>query len=180
MKNLTRFASVMSILLFFVSCVPTSVKKVTLVNDFNKEDAQYVLSEGDNTITGQSFLKTRGGEVKTCSGSRVSLVPVNDYSTERMRHIYGSNFSGYTSYYNAKKIEFSNNNPGYFRLKRDTVCDAQGNFEFKNVPDGSYYITTSVVWEVPNQYSTSFEGGALMKKVTVSGGEEKKVYVLGN
>jgi hypothetical protein len=57
---------------------------------------------------------------------------------------------------------------------RQTTCDAQGYFAFDHVPDGSFYVAAEVVWKA-NGNSFIYEGGALMKPVTLKGGESTKL-----
>ncbi|MCG9682464.1 hypothetical protein L1D31_07745 [Vibrio sp. Isolate23] len=53
------------------------------------------------------------------------------------------------------------------------MCDAQGEFEFGNIPDGTYHITTHVLWKVSAD-AYPMEGGALMKRVNVPSGSNQK------
>jgi len=54
---------------------------------------------------------------------------------------------------------------------RRTTCDASGSFSFPRVPDGVWYVTTSVKWDGPG----GVEGGSMMKRVDVRGGKLVKV-----
>ena len=89
-----------------------------------------------------------------------------------MLYLYQSDQSGYNSRnFNQK---FQNDDPDYLRLAKTTQCDAQGNFEFENITDGEFYVTTTVFW-MPGQYIRN--GGHLMKRVKVAGGETKKIIL---
>lgn len=170
-----RVLITISLLLTLISC--SKPKVITLNNEFNPKEAAYVLKNGNNTISGESFLKTRGGEVKTCAGEKVGLLPVNDYSKERLKYIYGNLNSGYSTFNHGFK--FKKKYPLYFKYMRQTFCNSNGGFVFKNVPDGDYFVLTRVLWERPSGYGLVTEGGFLMKRVKISGGEKKHIYVLG-
>jgi hypothetical protein len=58
-------------------------------------------------------------------------------------------------------------------------CDAQGNFFFSNIPDGTWHIITFVQWQVPTRrYVTSQEGGMVAETVTIRTGSESPQVVL--
>ncbi|MDD9857135.1 MAG: hypothetical protein OXU96_03675 [Gammaproteobacteria bacterium] len=54
---------------------------------------------------------------------------------------------------------------------------------FKDIADGDFYVTLSITWEVPSQNPClrgiipDKEGGELMQRVTVSGGETKEIVL---
>lgn len=178
-----KILSFMFILVTVYSCVK-NVKVITLLTKFDPQKAEYIFKDGTNTISGQSFLVTRGGDPKTCAGQEVSLVPVTDYAKERMEYRYGSAENGFRSHSN-NGIKFSNDDENYHKYTKTAFCDASGNFTFEKVADGEYFVTTSVLWEIL-EYNIIFntpvnvvEGGVLMQKVSVSGGEHKKILVLG-
>lgn len=131
---------------------------------------------GGNTISGNAVLRTVGGDVKTCAGFPVKLVPATAYSSERMAAIYGGGDRGYMPLYAAKT--FSPPNPHYdAQAGRTETCDSQGNFAFERISDGTYYLVSIVTWGVPQQYYTAQQGGALMMKVSVNGGETKRIVL---
>lgn len=155
------------------ACQPIA-KKIDLASTFKADEAAYVLEEGDNTIIGNAFLRQNGGGVVTCAGYEAGLLPVTAYASERINIIYGNTQKGYASIapYQMKHYDFGVTPSGYGEYKRKTVCDSSGNFKFTNVPDGDYFLTTSVIWKVQSQ-----QGGHLMQRVAVSGGETKDLIV---
>lgn len=167
----------MVVTMMMAGCVRHEPKIITLNSTFNPQDAAYIFEKGDNTIKGQSFLKTQGGDVKTCAGNKAHLVPVTDYATERMVHIYNNHNAGYSPMIINMWKKFESTDQDYLKYSRETYCDAGGNFNFENIPDGEYYITTFVTWR--GGYPVSIQGGYLMKRISVSGGGTKTVYVLG-
>lgn len=170
----------MTVLLVLLSGCVKPQPPVMLSSTFNPNDAAYVLNQGNNTIQGQSFLKTKGGDVKTCAGNKVSLVPVTEQSKEIMSKVYGNIEHGYAYYYPV----FSNVGQGFNDYMKLEYCDANGNFTFDKVADGDYFVEAMVRWQVP-QYSgygwyMTNQGGLLMKRIKVSGGEIKKIYVVAD
>lgn len=63
--------------------------------------------------------------------------------------------------------------PEYHELVLSTTCDGQGNFRFENVADGDFYVVTAITWETAYTY----EGGPLMKRVSLQGGETVRVVL---
>ena len=54
------------------------------------------------------------------------------------------------------------------------LCDPQGHFKFENLADGNFYVMTRVVWEAPGHV---YQGGEIIQKVSLSGGETKNVVI---
>lgn len=120
-------------------------------------EAEYaaLAKTGSATVTGQLFMRTRGGDVKTGAGDTIYLNPVTSYSAFAYEH--RSDPDGMTDA-----------DPRLFPYMRNTVADATGRFTFKNVPDGEYYLSGKVTWEVPNMAT---QGGTIWKQITVKNGE---------
>jgi hypothetical protein len=57
---------------------------------FDPRGAAHIHQEGNNTITGEAFLRQNGGGVVTCAGYDVRLVPNTPYASKRMYVIYGN------------------------------------------------------------------------------------------
>lgn len=155
-----------------------TVAPVALTSPY--DPAEQVVAAGPNTISGNAVLRTVGGEVRTCAGFPVKLVPVTAYGSERMQAIYGNLNQGYMPSYAGKT--FTPENPHWENeAGRTETCDSQGNFSFTNIKDGAYYVVTAVMWGVPQSaYYTAQQGGALFQRVTVSGGETKRVVLTQN
>lgn len=152
-----------------VGCTPQA-KKVKLSERFDNVQAATMLTDGTNTLTGNAFMRQAGGNVVTCAGSPVHLIPATSYATERISHLYGNTTSGVAM----NPIAFEPNEPEYTRLMKKETCDSQGNFTFEKVADGTYYITTTVQW-LAGPYNP--QGGALMKKVSLNGGVAQKIVM---
>jgi hypothetical protein len=129
-------------------------------------DTEY--NEGKNTVTGQAFLTQKGGAVVTCAGQTVTLTPNNPY--------FNADEALYIKEPSAKAES----------LTFTSQCDAQGNFEFENIPNGEWIITTGVTWSVPSYmylgggYSTYIEtpqGGILKKTVTIKPNQKNRFLI---
>lgn len=178
MNSLKIFVAVIAAVLL-VGCAP---KEIALSNSFDANSAQELLQKGDNTIRGSALIRQRGGGVVTCAGYDVTLIPATAYASERMRALYGNAQRGYRDSSPLATVNFVPDFPAYHNFNKKSVCNAQGSFVFKDIADGDFYVTLSVTWEVPSQsvYSftgTSTEGGDLMQRVTVSGGETKEIVL---
>ena len=64
------------------------------------------------------------------------------------------------------------NPPEYTQLQKQTKCNSRGGFEFNNVADGDFYITTYVQWQV-----VSSQGAGLIQKVQLSNESTKKIIL---
>lgn len=115
-------------------CVVTDPGKVE--TPFRDSDLQPYLGKGTANLRGQAFLKTVGGDVRTCAGSRVLLIPGNAYGDEMI----------------AKERANLTAKPDrkFMAQIRDTICDAQGNFTFSSVPSARWYVSTAVTWGIPH------------------------------
>lgn len=154
---------------------------VPMTSSFSASEAAYIFEEGDNIIEGFAMMRTRGGDSKTCAGSEVSLIPASSYAIERVRLLYGSATTGvrYPTYYGATEPERTE--PDYSQFvahMTNRVCDPQGNFTFEDVADGDYFVVSEVYWEVPGQYGMSLQGGAMMRRVSVEGGETAEIQMV--
>ena len=145
-----------------------------ITNVYNPEDAAYIHEEGNAVIEGQGFLRTMVGEVRTCAGAKVYLIPVTEDSTERIYKLYGNINKGENSVNRVVDAPAQ-----YYRDTRQTVCDAEGDFRFTGIPSGEYFVTTSIFWRVPQStYYSSREGAHLMERIQITGSEEEHIRVL--
>ncbi len=120
-------------------------------------------------------MRTRGGDVKICAGFEARILPKSAYSTERLTKIYGSPDGGYRNSYAIPTLDPA---PAAFDAPmRKTTCDSQGNFEFTNLPDGDYFVGSTVTWSAPGQYGLSQQGGWIMLPVSLKGGETKSIVL---
>ena len=100
-------------------------------------ESEYAPYEGDgsSTICGQILLKTVAGVIVPGRVTEIQLIPDTTYSAEL---------------FNRGVIhEQLVSNMGFPSLKynRMTKADDDGKFCFNNIPAGSYYLTSVIIWE---------------------------------
>lgn len=127
---------------------------------------------GKNTIKGSAFLRTRGGEVRTCAGLQARLIPSGASTDTFIHRAYGSISGGLVQRTTWAAQPFDD-------VSRATTCDIRGEFEFTDLPDGRYYVTVVVSWEAIGGYSPHLEqqGGTIATPVTLAGGETRSIVV---
>lgn len=141
---------------------------------FDKAQAEKWLQPGTNTIKGSALIRQAGGGVVNCAGGEVQLIPATEHAKQRMLNIYGSTVSGYRRAFSGPAPKFENESTEYLHTMRKTTCDAQGFFKFDKVADGDFFVITVVTWRVTQYFP---EGGALMQRVDVGGGETKEIVL---
>ena len=117
---------------------------------FDYSEHEPYAKRGENGVSGQAFLRQQGENVVTCAGSRVLLLPATSYFREMFWHLIidGSEPEPPETPY-----------PSLKSMIRRTQCDAQGNFSFSEIPDGTWFILTQV---------NARDGGVLITEVTLS------------
>lgn len=169
MKNVALAVSLTALL---TSCAAMQPVILEQKQSFNAADVAWADKTGTSAISGQAFVQTNGGQPRTCAGLDVYLIPSSAYARERSELNFGSVEGGYKNAYSNRKL--SDGTPMDFaNTWKKQVCDAQGNFEFSNIPAGEWYVSTSIVWTV--QYVSN--GGLLAKRVTVKDGEKARVIL---
>lgn len=135
---------------------------------------------GKNIVSGNALLKQQGGGIVTCAGNEVALFPKTNYSTEYLQDEFKNDYYSYGSFMGGKGYKESGSyliNP-YSNDSKITICDAQGNFEFQNLADGTYYVITFITWRTVNRYGNlSYQGGNLLQQVELKDGITKKIVL---
>jgi hypothetical protein len=135
---------------------------------------------GTNTVTGEAVLRTRGGDVKGCGGLPAELWPMDDEMHAYLTAVIAVGSSGSVGM-ELLGAARRNTHPQLREYVRETVCNSQGAFTFRNVPDGRYLVTAQVTWEVPNlrrgSSSMDLQGGVLGKVIEVAGGTVQDVML---
>jgi len=149
--------------------------------EFDPQTVTWALTRGKGVIEGEAFLKTRGGDVKTCAGSEVSLIPDSPYARARMQLLYASEEKGLLAP-RPSLAQLRPADPDYARARFKATCDAQGHFKFMRLAAGRYYVVTDVIWSVPtrdwgSRYSMEPQGGNLMLRVDVSEDDPQTVIL---
>ena len=159
--------------------IPPKAVTYTISAPFDEQAAAAQMQPGSGALHGNAFMRQKGGGVVTCAGADVSLIPVTGYATERLSRIYGQapaeNEVSAVDIRTAlsTRIEFSPDVPAYKEFMHKTKCDGQGEFDFSDLKDGSYYVTTYVVWEV----GALRQGGFLATQTKVRNGEVSKIIM---
>jgi len=147
---------------------------VELQNRFDAERARAALVSGNNKITGSALLQQQGGGIVTCAGNQIVLIPATPYAVERMVKAFGDSTKGFASVWKGLPT-FVPDPPEFQQATRSVSGDAQGNFEFDSVADGDYFVLVKIMWMV----GYTPQGGTLMQRVRVSGGEVKRIVLSG-
>lgn len=158
------FRALLVMLIFsLASCA--AVPPERMENQFSEADFAPYMVKGSGRITGQAFVKTLGGDVKFGAGNIVRLVPLTPYILER----YQKNVIG------GRTLEPPNTN--IWKFTKNTVADGNGNFEFKEIPDGEYTVICDIYWQVATPNGLRETGGLAHARVTIKNGSSEKVIV---
>lgn len=133
---------------------------------FVEQDFQAWNGEGPAALSGQAFLKTVGGEVKTCAGATVVLFPANSYGREMIE----AERSG--------RSRVANVDPRAAKYIRSAICDAQGNFAFSGLPTGAWFVETEVSWGIPTGsmlFPVDEQGGVLVQEERLVPGSNRAI-----
>jgi hypothetical protein len=130
---------------------------------FIPEEYQPYRSPGTSTISGQAFMKTRGGDVKLGAGSAVVLCPVTTYSREwfQVRVL--------------QDVPTSTPDERTAQFTRTAIADSQGRFRFSGLPAGEYFIACYIRWEVPSEFGLMPAGGWAYCKSHVDSSETSEI-----
>lgn len=160
--------------LALAGCAAMAPRQIDLVSKFDPNEVAWATGKGSGKIVGSGVIQTVGGIPRNCAGNKVGAIPVSTYSTERLQAIYGNSSK---AYWPAAGQKWNIPRDAQYEASfREAICDAQGTFEFDDLPAGSYFLTTSVVWSTGQQYASP-QGGFLMLKVLVEDGKSKKVVL---
>lgn len=143
---------------------------------FDPSDVAWSKKPGPNAIAGVPRLAADSGRLRTCASLPVRLAPDSEYTRERVEMLYGDSDAAFVD---AERAQRARAQPGanvtsaYEKSLKAAVCDPKGRFIFRNLPDGTYYVMAPVVWR--NKLGEVSEGGFFMQRVTVRGGETKRI-----
>ncbi len=123
----------------------------------------YSMKAGTASVYGQAFAQTRGGRVIYGAGRPVILILVDPFTGWCLNYQVGDN--------EACREVFSK----YARVVR---ADAEGRFEFVNLPLGVYRVISDVKWRIPWGSTYAGEEVVVRGTVFVRDGERKKVDLM--
>ena len=141
---------------------------IVLAAQFDPKEVEWATKPGTAAIIGSAALRTRGGDVKSCGGLAVDLIPYSTYAAARMRYIYGEGDAGVSTGHKP----FASTDAGYTSTIIEAHCDAQGAFQFDHLAAGRYFVTVTITWQAGVQ-----TGAALMRDVTLTEGSIKRVVL---
>lgn len=135
---------------------------VQMTNEFDSSTHSSFLEPGTSKIKGQAFLKQNGGTVVTCAGNLVYLTP----DTQYFREVFDIAKK-------RRKPKDDNNKDEKNKYVRKAQCDAQGNFEYNDLPENNWILATEVKWKVG--YST--QGGGLIRNIKTNDNQTTTVIL---
>jgi hypothetical protein len=145
-------------------CVAPAPYRMT--TQFNDDDFQPWASSGPATLQGQAFLKTVGGDVKTCAGEAVMLIPGTQFDREMIQ----AERAGHS--------DAANVPPSWGKYAKHVTCDAQGNFVFDDLVAREWIVETIVQWGIPTGsvlFPVDKQGGVLNQTVSLRPGLNRTV-----
>ena len=155
--------------------LPVPAATVPMRTTFDPSEVAFFNETGTNSVKGSAFIRQQGGGVVSCAGNEVYLIPQGTYSTERMGIIYGKTSSAGFNLAGWRGRQMPVPPVDAYRShQRETTCDIDGKFEFRNIAAGSYFVVTRVTWTI----SHSTQGGSLMAPITFADNNEVKSVVL--
>lgn len=158
----------------FIATPLVASEPVPLKSRFDPAAVQWVTQPGDSQVTGTAFLVLADGTRKSCAGFKVELLPVADYSNERIGLTYGNNRSGQILL-EQNPPAFTPDDPAYHELLLESQCDAHGSFVFERVPAGEYYVMVFVIWNDAVGDGNQRQGGAVMERIRVPSGARMNI-----
>ena len=150
-------------------CAQRGMQQAGLATPPARSELDWARESGTNTVTGLAYIDA-GSTRHTCAGQAAHLIPDSAYARARMAAIFGNATKGMRAA-SAGPVKFERDDPLYVATLRTAPCDVAGSFSFPHVPDGVWYVTSSVKWQGASQV----EGGSLMQRVDVHGGKVLKV-----
>lgn len=122
-------------LAFFAISGCAAAQSYTITTSFNEADFLPYTGKGPATLNGQAFMKTVGGDVKTCAGNKVYLMPGTPYNDEIIAHSHGN-------------VSMANRDERASKYLRTGICDVSGKFTFEQLPAKKWYVLVDVTWGV--------------------------------
>ncbi|WP_075342138.1 hypothetical protein [Tenacibaculum agarivorans] len=158
--------------IFITGCKPTEKNKdenkteaVEIKSPFKEEEVKWFKDKGTASIQGIAKFKSKGGVVRFGKEFRIELQPYSAYTKERLSHIY-KNKNGDFVYIEDGVPKFTPDPKGYHDTKK-TMCNSEGEFEYKDLPAGTYYVIAFMLWDET--------GGGIMRRVELIEGENKVI-----
>lgn len=165
MKQAIQLSTVLAIA-GLSACIGSRANPYKRVAVYDEAEYAPYATPGTGSISGQAFVKTRGGDVKYGAGNIVYLNPVTSYSTEWFEHAVLQEQVATAADERARKY------------CKEVRADGEGRFEFESLPAGEYYLACTIAWEVAGPYGLTPTGGVAHAKVQVAAGQHLKSVVV--
>lgn len=168
-------AAASAAILAVAGCAELGLPDPALSRPIAPAEVEWARKGGANTVVGIATMKA-GSTTHTCAGQSANLIPDTAYARARMTAIFGNATRG-TRAASRGPVKFERDDPLYVSSLRTTKCDASGSFSFPRVPDGVWYVTTSVKWQGVTKQGPGqqVEGGSMMQRLDVRGRRLVKV-----
>ena len=111
---------------------------------FRASDFTWSTGKGPGGITGVVNYRTAAGERWSCSGQTVGLTPETAHSAERIAQLYGSSERAVQSVSAVLARSATAGRAEYGQFLRDSPCEAGDAFNFRELPDGNYFLIVRV------------------------------------
>lgn len=99
---------------------------------FHESDFKGYGGSGSNSVVGRAFVVMRDQSQHPASNILVQVTPANTYTAEIIDVVF------------ARNREITDPDPRFEKYIRSSQTDADGNFSFHRLPDGEYYVTSTV------------------------------------
>jgi hypothetical protein len=167
---ITKTASILSVAILLSACANHPIH--AMQTPFDAAEAVKYSRKGTASIKGQAFLKRNDGQVVTCAGSEVRLMPDTAYENEIISAIkHGERIDPAVIEDDKAKMK-AKGATGH--AERKSICDAQGNFSFTDIPAENWIVVTDVTWFV-----STIQGGMLLKHVTTEPNKTSDAILTG-
>ncbi len=150
-----------------ISPLAFAQEPIQVKSPFNLDEVKWVKTAGTSSIHGKASLQLKNNETKGCAGFGVELLPVANYSNERIKNIYGNNDQG-KILIEGSIPKFTPDPKEYHDMVIKTTCNSNNEFTFNNISAGEYYVIGFIIWDVTEKGKSVKTGGAVMKKMKVA------------
>lgn len=150
-------------------------KAVDLGIRFDPDATAPLLKPGNNTVEGSALVRFVNGDILTCAGNFVSLVPVTPYSRAWAKELTGKESGGFRAF--SEGEQKFNDQDAFYKAQIDSTCAVDGKFSFDNVADGEFYVFTMAKQQIATGVGAYLRGGLLTKLVKAEGGKTVRVVL---
>jgi hypothetical protein len=140
-----RLPAILAVALSLGSCAPEVPRQVA----YNEAAFAGYGGSGSGQVTGRAAAVIGGTRARPAEElapfTKVTLMPVNAYTTEIVQRSY------------VQQENLQEPDPRFQRYVRQVESDRAGNFVFRSVPPGNYYVSCDVTYSFPS-YNTDSNG----------------------